>query len=697
MPNEIKLEISDLCIKAEAYLESKLETDLMNATILAEEAYEKSMNTNYEEGIAKCSLLFGMLKYKTKDFSDANEYFESCLTICNKNHYLDIHTKVLQQLGDLRLEVNDFESALEYYLNCLKISNQEKEIILLRIGFIYKELEQYNIAIEYFEEVVDLSISKEVSYSLSKAYSYLAECYINEGGVKEAGMFIKKAINTAIENSDDFDFGYAYMVYAKYHFLTGELKESIAFFEKSIYKFTSLKMLPNLLETMTEYGIMLYESDQYEAAEQILTEASNLLLKERSLKAELKVYLYLAKIHERNKQYDRALSYFKRFNDIKTVNDETWKNIKVKNIINKYEYLRTDIKVKELTNINENLVVLSKLGREITSTLKQNEIIEKINKSIFQLIKCDSFGVGFINKGNVLDYTIYNNNNESKKLTYNFDNKDNHLANLLQKTEGSIDNDILTISPSTQVLDYSVIGMGKINSVMSSPLIFENEAIGLIDVHSYYENTYAENDLEILKILSAYITIALNNCNKSQTLIDTNRKLKELTEKDGLTKVYNRYSLNTNASKIIQRAKKYKKPYSVVMIDVDFFKEYNDNYGHLAGDQCLIAVSNVLNKICAKEKSFIYRYGGDEFLVIIMNKEPSEAKEIAERMRKGIVEMDIEHHFSKCADVVTLTIGVVTLVKKMDDYIKIFAIADNALYIAKNSGRNNVNHIIHEE
>lgn len=693
--HSIKVMIKELYKEAQLLLHNNLQ----KAMVLADEAYLKSIDIDDEESNARCLLLFGMIKYKKRELSAANEYYESCLTLCNKGVFIELKSNVLKQLGDLRLEVNDYDSALEYYLSCLEMnhlnfhSDQEKSNILYSLGIIYKELEQYSIAIEYFEEAISLCLVKDIYNSLSKLYSHLGECYLDIGQLAEAEKYIQKAINGAFDQNNDYDFGYAYMVYAKYLYEASKFNESKLFFEKSMKKFAGIHQNINFLEVMAQYGIMLYKSEKYSEAENVLTEASILLLKDKDLNVELMVNLYLAKICERMKNYAKALSYFKRFNDIKTVNDETWKNIKVKNIINKYEYLRTDLKVKELTNANENLVVLSRLGREITSSLNQAEIIEKISKSIFELLPCHSFGVGFLRKNKLLECTLIEGQ-QTHTISVDLKNKTSYLSKIIEDGVEFIDNNFQQKAFNKQCIDFNTAK--KIKSLMACPLRFENEILGIITVNSYMDEAYRDNDLEILKILSAYISIALNNSMQSQALIESNKKLKELTERDGLTKVFNRYSLNTNAEKIVQRAQKYEKPYSVIMIDVDSFKEYNDNYGHQAGDHCLVTVSRVLNEICMKEKSYIYRYGGDEFLIILLNRDVVEAEQVAQDILKGVSDLQIEHIFSRCADCVTLTIGVATMMTNVTDYNKIFAIADKALYIAKNRGRNNVKQLIYE-
>ncbi len=695
---EMKSRIKALCYNAEKIIKSN--TD--KAQSLVDEAFLKANKINDEEDISRCLLLFGMLYLKKNDLCLANEYFERCLNYCYRYEDFEVKFKALKNLGNLRMEVNDFDSALEYYFSCLdiisseNISCEEKGSILIKLGIIYKELEQYNIARDYLYQAIEISSEKCLNKCISKIYSYISECYIYEGELEKAQKYVLKAIDTSVEGLNEYNLGYAYLVYAKYNYEINNYNKSKLLFEKSINKFSQLNENSLLAEAMTEYGVMLYNINKFKEAELILDETSLVLLNIKNYKIELKVYFYLAKIYEGIGNYEKAFNYFKRYNEMKTINDEIWKTIKVKNIISKHEYLKTDIKVKELTTTNENLVTLSSLGREITSTLNKIDIIEKVSKSIFQLINCDSFGIGFINKTKRLDYYIIHEGYFSEKTTISIENSTRYFAALIKESQQFINNNFCLETIRSNGYSVNGLGLESVKSLMSCTLIFEKQVIGLINVQKNIENAFNDNDLEMLRILSYYISIALNNSMQSEELIDTNIKLKELTEKDGLTKIFNRYSLDINSTQIIKKGNKLNKPFSIIMIDVDFFKEYNDNYGHMAGDDCLVNISKVLNKVCEHEDSYIYRYGGDEFLIILLDRDINETKRITQRIREEVMNLNIEHLYSKCSNRVTLTIGIATILSDTCDYNSIFALADKALYIAKNRGRNNVNQLIYK-
>lgn len=139
------------------------------------------------------------------------------------------------------------------------------------------------------------------------------------------------------------------------------------------------------------------------------------------------------------------------------------------------------------------------------------------------------------------------------------------------------------------------------------------------------------------------------------------------------------------------RARKSKNPLSLLMIDIDHFKAYNDTYGHQEGDECLIKVTTSIRNTVNNPGDMVYRYGGEEFTVILPETNKQDAKVIAENIRKNIEDLCIPHEGSKVSDVVTVSIGLATLTPTEDKNAKqLIELADNALYEAKSISRNRV-------
>lgn len=168
------------------------------------------------------------------------------------------------------------------------------------------------------------------------------------------------------------------------------------------------------------------------------------------------------------------------------------------------------------------------------------------------------------------------------------------------------------------------------------------------------------------------------------------KKLEKLAITDGLTGLYNRRHFNEVLTREIQRAKRDKTKLAFMMIDVDYFKKYNDTYGHDAGDKVLIAVANVLKKTLHRGGDYAFRLGGEEFGVLIAQTDKKGAMTIAEKLIKQISNLEIEHANSLVAKYVTVSIGVLIVDFSKEDVDKhgFYTMADDALYQAKNNGRN---------
>ena len=167
--------------------------------------------------------------------------------------------------------------------------------------------------------------------------------------------------------------------------------------------------------------------------------------------------------------------------------------------------------------------------------------------------------------------------------------------------------------------------------------------------------------------------------------------LQDLVEKDFLTGLLNRRAFSEKAGRRWRQALREQQPLALVMMDVDFFKRYNDHYGHLAGDAVLRAIARVLAEHARRPLDCVARYGGEEFVGLWYGLDEARALAITESIRSEIQALDLPHAASGVAAVVTLSIGVAHVLPptppSLEDALRL---ADAALYLAKDSGRNQV-------
>jgi len=185
---------------------------------------------------------------------------------------------------------------------------------------------------------------------------------------------------------------------------------------------------------------------------------------------------------------------------------------------------------------------------------------------------------------------------------------------------------------------------------------------------------------ETLESLVAKRTVALEAANA---------QLEMLVRNDPLTGVTNRRGFDEKFEEEWRRATRYNAYISILMIDVDYFKNYNDNLGHQEGDRALRLIAAALSKLFKRAGEIVARYGGEEFVVLLPALTPGETKEAAEKARFQIEALKLNHPSSETAPVITVSIGYsIGLPGKMDSSKDLIFSADKALYKAKSTGRN---------
>lgn len=167
--------------------------------------------------------------------------------------------------------------------------------------------------------------------------------------------------------------------------------------------------------------------------------------------------------------------------------------------------------------------------------------------------------------------------------------------------------------------------------------------------------------------------------------------LENLSTLDGLTNIPNRRRFDEILVHEWNRAVRKKAPISLLFIDIDHFKNYNDHYGHLAGDDCLKAVARVLQSSLGRAADFLARFGGEEFIILLPDTKENGCRHLAEAIRSAVEKLDIEHRDSPVADHLTVSIGAVTCIDVTRcDRELLLEHADRLLYQAKHEGRNRV-------
>ena len=184
---------------------------------------------------------------------------------------------------------------------------------------------------------------------------------------------------------------------------------------------------------------------------------------------------------------------------------------------------------------------------------------------------------------------------------------------------------------------------------------------------------------------------SLEHANEQRRELEkANERLLEKSETDPLTRLAHRFRLNDYLEHAFERARDDHREFAVEILDIDYFKEYNDNYGHQAGDACIVAIADELRKMQSSD-TFCARYGGDEFIIIYEYKTEDEVFSMADSLRERILDRRIEHVCSKALPVVTISQGICFDVAPEGSRSRDFLhAADMMLYEVKKRSRNNI-------
>lgn len=229
--------------------------------------------------------------------------------------------------------------------------------------------------------------------------------------------------------------------------------------------------------------------------------------------------------------------------------------------------------------------------------------------------------------------------------------------------------------------DYKPLsGERQFSSLISVPLISQSRIIGILRLNSRQKNAYTFDDLRLLDFISDLVSSAINNAHLYKTT-------EELSIKDSLTGFYLHRYLKQRLDEETERARITRTPLSVIMIDIDHFKDYNDKYGHSAGDKVLVGISEIIRRNI-KDGYIPARYGGEEFVIVLPNTDQETARLLAEKMREEI--SSYSFILRRKETKVTISAGVVSYSEEFKDKEELLKAADFCLYNAKKKGRNRV-------
>jgi diguanylate cyclase (GGDEF)-like protein len=329
----------------------------------------------------------------------------------------------------------------------------------------------------------------------------------------------------------------------------------------------------------------------------------------------------------------------------------------------------------------ERRTILYRAAQEVSASLNIDQVCGAIHHAAKQLMPCEDFIIDLYDEASNKIYPLYVKELDRKVTPPSYFADHGLGGNVVHSGKSVLFNNIGQIESSGIIFEPYGDNL-KIESILAVPVKLKGRIIGMISAQSYQPQAYTQDDQELLEMLAAHAAIAFENARlfaQSQKLAST----------DSLTTIYNRRRFYELAERELKRALRFDRPLAMIMLDVDNFKNINDNYGHPSGDRALSEIA----KICLyelREVDIFGRYGGDEFIILLPETTLTQATSIAERVRIEIQNAKITLP-NNTVITATISLGVVSLSASCGDLPILVERADRALYKSKQSGRNQVN------
>ncbi|MCH4889918.1 diguanylate cyclase [Acidaminobacter sp. JC074] len=705
------------------YVDSILRSDPLKAYEMVLDFKEKiqDIELKVEAKILEARALIVMSRV-----SEAVKIADELLAMINKHGFDEKKTTAYNIIGTIQFEFINYDKALEAYMKGLANikaypDTDTEAMILNNIGDIYNHLEMLDEALNYFYMSLDLAKENEFHSLVGICQLNLAEVHFKKGEFETALDQIRLAINYFSTEEDYIGISHAHYSIGKIYKTIGNYEEAKSELNLSITIMRRLHEKHTLIQAYELMIEILIDEKAYNDALEYVEDAMQISKILANKKGFGDIALHAANIYEIQENLVEAIKYYKMFAETretyeKDIEEEHQKNIDAQINIEKamhekeiYRLKNVELRKKtdEIQKLYEDMNTINAISQDITSTLDIRKILYVLYENINKLMDATLFGIFLYDekKQKLSTDLMLQYGEPLEAIELDIEDESSIIAWVVREKE-AIFTENFSSEKEKYKKDFDRNNLGhNSKSIIAIPLMIQEKVVGVMTVQSSNESAYNSYHFNLLMTLASHIAIAIKNSQESLKLsteikerIKTQNKLEVLNEKlshmsyiDALTNIPNRRSFVDYFTRELHRAKRQQELVSLLIIDIDFFKEYNDNYGHVEGDKCLFLVASLLKRALKREIDFVARYGGDEFVAVLSNVDYDGALQVAEEMTYNIKDHAIEHTYSPIEDIITITIGGYSVIPSNDMTMEqIIHNADNALYVAKDKGRNQI-------
>ncbi len=325
------------------------------------------------------------------------------------------------------------------------------------------------------------------------------------------------------------------------------------------------------------------------------------------------------------------------------------------------------------------LKIINEFSRQIALSLDTQQVTALLNAALENALEADTYYVGMVEGDEII-------------LQFFYDDGE-YYTDVHTKIEGTLSGWVIRnkkelflpdLRRDINLVGVKTIIIGKQKTSLSWVGVpMKGEFVnGVIAIASYRPNAFDRSDMELLSNLAQHASLALDNTIR-------HAQVEEQAHMDSLTGVLNHGHFLKLLGHQAETARQLNQKLSVIMLDIDYFKQYNDTYGHLAGDEILTKLCDAI-RYHIKRTDAVGRWGGEEFAIFLPNSSGTQAMQVANRIRETMATMHLQSKEQKTIPVPTVSQGIAEFPYEANEIIKLIDLADHRLYIAKERGRNQV-------
>lgn len=616
-------------------------------------------------------VLSGNYEYLVDNSTQAASWYYRALELSEAIGYDGELARLYNNIGSLFLNNKDYNSSLEYFLLSEKYSQR------------FRDKRNLPILYNNFSELFLLS----GKYDEAELYIERASYYVNEFGtsIRRLNLEINKwryalAIGNTQESLDRYENSRTLL--EKLPDGNDKIVATLAIFD-NLVKMDMCGLAVHKLESDIQY---LEDINEHYNLKKFY---SHLVEYYEAIEDDRKRQYYITKVYRSDTELSKELCS-ERLKSLKTI-DREYKlhKVEMKEIVTTVTALNEEN--KQLIAVNNNLRAIHDIGISILSTTDFQEIYQILLCKVHDMFQVNQFGISIFDEDSnelIFNYTFNENDSHIKNIRLSLDDKESYSVKAFLENKEIVINDLERESPKNHInsLKYGE----QVASLIYIPIVINDKPFGVMTIQHQQKNAFTPLHLEVFRLLGTFASVSFKNAQHNKTLNDINSRLDFLAQHDELTTLYNRRTFEKVYGEAHYESIINESPLTVMILDIDEFKQYNDYYGHLMGDKCLTKIAKALQNELKRSKDLIARYGGDEFMIILPDTDLEGAEYIASTLMEAISNLKIEHSASKVSSFVTISIGAVSSViaDNSDKELMLIA-ADKALYKAKNElGRN---------